>query len=230
MRDGDIDDVVKQAAGAAPEVDPALLDRISRSLQSSLHPVRPLPPSWLLASLLILISTAIALAGAILLGPYGIQKMRAVEAAFVFSSLGVLICVAASMGVAEMTPGSRRPIAPGTLALAACAALAVLFGLFFHEDRTGRFIPQGLVCLGIGLGHALPAGLLIWWALSRGFAVNSTAAGLAKGALAGMTGVALLELHCPNFEAAHVMVWHIVVIPISCAAGALVARRRQEPR
>src|SRR5262249_9728914 len=112
MRDGDIDDVVKQAAGAAPDVDPALLDRISRSLQSSLHPVRPLPPSWLLASLLVLISTAIALAGAILLGLHGIQKMHAVEAAFVFSSLGVLICVAAALGVVEMIPGSRRLIAP----------------------------------------------------------------------------------------------------------------------
>ena len=230
MRDGDIDDVVKQAAGAAPEVDPALLDRISRSLQSSLHPVRPLPPSWLLAILLVLISTAIALAGGILLGPYGIHKMGAVEAAFVFSSLGVLMCVAASVGVAQMIPGSRRPIAPGTFVLGACVALAVLLGLIFHEDRTGRFVPQGLVCLGLGLGHALPAALLVWWALSRGFAVNSAAAGLAKGALAGMTGVALLELHCPNFEAAHVTVWHIAVIPISCAACALVARRRQEPR
>src|SRR5215471_21374891 len=125
MRDGDIDDVVKQAADAAPDVDPALLDRISRSLQSSLHPVHPLPPSWLLASLLVLISTAIALAGAILLGPHGIQKMRAADTAFVFSSLGVLICVAASVGVAEMIPGSRRPVAPGTFVLAACVVLAV---------------------------------------------------------------------------------------------------------
>jgi hypothetical protein len=33
----------------------------------------------------------------------------------------------------------------------------------------------------------------------------------------------MLELHCQNFQAAHVLVWHIAVVPLSGAAGALVA-------
>jgi hypothetical protein len=33
----------------------------------------------------------------------------------------------------------------------------------------------------------------------------------------------MLELHCQNFQAAHVLVWHIGVIPLSAAAGAFVA-------
>jgi len=33
----------------------------------------------------------------------------------------------------------------------------------------------------------------------------------------------MLELHCANFQAAHVLVWHIAVVPLSGAAGALVA-------
>jgi hypothetical protein len=31
----------------------------------------------------------------------------------------------------------------------------------------------------------------------------------------------MLELHCVNFEAPHVIVWHIAVLPISAAAGLL---------
>jgi len=31
-----------------------------------------------------------------------------------------------------------------------------------------------------------------------------------------------LELHCPNLEAAHVLVWHVAVVPVSAVVGALV--------
>ncbi|HEY1493964.1 MAG TPA: NrsF family protein, partial [Candidatus Solibacter sp.] len=52
---------------------------------------------------------------------------------------------------------------------------------------------------------------------------NSVAAGFAKGTLAGLAGVTMLELHCTNFEAPHVMVWHIAVLPVSAAIGTLAA-------
>jgi hypothetical protein len=73
------------------------------------------------------------------------------------------------------------------------------------------------------LFHAVPVALASWLLLRRGFAVNAVAAGLAAGTLAGMAGVTMLELHCPNFEALHVMLWHTAVVPVSGAAGALLA-------
>jgi hypothetical protein len=36
----------------------------------------------------------------------------------------------------------------------------------------------------------------------------------------------MLELHCANFEAPHVMLWHTAVIWVAAAAGALTARLR----
>ena len=223
MRDEDIDDLLKQAADAAPELDPALLDGISKSIQSSLHPVRPISASWILAGGLIAICGAVALAGAMLLGPHGIRKMNALEVGLIFPVLGILVWIAAVLCVAETIPGSRRPMSPWLLAVSACVALAAVFGLLFHDYGTERFVSQGMKCLIAGLAHALPASLAGWWLLSRGFAVNASAAGLAKGVLAGLAGVAMLELHCPNFEAPHVMVWHIAVIPIAGAVGMLVA-------
>jgi len=52
--------------------------------------------------------------------------------------------------------------------------------------------------------------------------VNSVSAGLMAGTLAGLAGVGLLELHCPNFQATHILVWHTMVVPVSGALGGLV--------
>ena len=81
-----------------------------------------------------------------------------------------------------------------------------------------------MVCLTAGLLHAVPAALASWLLLRRGFAVNPVAAGLVAGTLAGLAGVTMLELHCANFQALHVMLWHTAVIPVSGAVGALVGR------
>lgn len=224
MRDEDIDDILKRSADAAPKVDPAVLDRVSGAICSSLHPVRPLPPAWVLAAGLFLICAAVALAGGMLLGPHGIQKMNGLEIGLIFPVLAILVWLGAVLCVAEAIPGSRRPAAPGLLTASGCIALATVFGLLFRDYRTERFVSQGVACLIAGLGFALPAALAVWWFLRRGFAVDSVAAGLARGTLAGLAGVTMLELHCPNFEAPHVMVWHIAVLPVSGVIGMLAAR------
>ena len=66
---------------------------------------------------------------------------------------------------------------------------------------------------------ALPRG---WWVLRRGWVTHAAAAGLAAGVLAELAGVAMLELHCANLEALHVLVWHTLVVPVSGVAGAIV--------
>jgi hypothetical protein len=231
VKDKEIDEILKQAAQAPHNVDPALLDRVAASIAPSLRPVRPLPPPWVLTGGLALICAAVALAGAARLGFYGIQKLSGWERALIFPALGVLIWLGAAAAACEMIPGSRRRIAPATLLGAACLALLAVFAILFHDYQTGHFVSQGIKCLTAGLLHAAPAALVSWLLLRRGFAVNPVAAGLVAGTLAGLAGVTMLELHCVNFEAPHVMLWHTAVIPVSAAAGALLgwaarARRR----
>ena len=96
-----------------------------------------------------------------------------------------------------------------------------MLALCFRDYRTTHFMHAGLVCLGIGVLHAIPAGLLSWLVLRRGFAVDAVSAGLAAGTLAGLAGVGMLELHCPNFQAAHVLVWHLGVLLMSAGLGAV---------
>jgi hypothetical protein len=231
VKDRDIDDILKRAAEAQRDVDAAVLNRIAGSINATLRPVRPLPSSSTLVTGLISIAATVAVAGAMILGPHGIQKMNALEIGLIFPVLGVLVWVASVLCVAEAIPGSERPMTPATLAVTGCVGLGIVFGLLFHDYGTERFVSQGRACLIAGLVHAVPTYIATWWLLSRGFAVDPIAAGLAKGILAGLAGVVMLELHCANFEAPHVIVWHIAVIPVSGAFGSLAEwTRARGPR
>jgi hypothetical protein len=223
MSDRDIDDILKRAGEASSNVDPALLDRISSGIGSELQPVRPMPSVWVLLSALLLLCGMVGVAGAVIQGTYGLHKMDGQEAALIFSVLGIFAVLSAAVSIAEAIPGSRRIISPSWLVVIGCAALVAVFASLFHDYQTERFIAQGIPCLKAGLGYAIPAALGVWWILRRGFPVNAAASGLARGVLGGLAGVIMLELHCANFEAPHVIVWHTLVIPISGAIGAMAA-------
>jgi hypothetical protein len=220
----EIDDLLSRAARELPEVDPAVMERVSASVNSSLEAVRPLPPPWVWSGGLFLICALVAVAGGMVLGPRGIQRMDALETLLVFPVLGLLTWITAAACVAEVTPGSRRRVAAWVLAVAWCVGLAVLFGLLFTDSGTARFVPQGVKCLAAGLLHAIPVSIAAGMWLRRGYAVDSAAAGLSVGLLAGLAGVAMLELHCANFETLHVVVWHIAVLALSAALGMAIGR------
>ena len=222
MKDEEIDDVLKETARGENVLKSETLQSISDSIKTSLRPVRPLPPTWMLASGLILVCAAVALAGAAHAGFYGIQKMDLLERAMIFSTLVVFAWVAGVALVHEMVPGSRRRMSPGALLAIVSGLLLSVFALLFRDYQTSDFFSAGIVCLLTGLLFAFPAALLACLVLRRGFAVNPVSAGLVAGTLAGLAGLGMLELHCQNFQAAHVLVWHIAVVPLGAAAGALV--------
>jgi hypothetical protein len=218
-----LDDILKRAAETPHPVDPAVLDRIAKSIEPGLRPVRPIAPPWLLTSGLALITVAIAMAGAAKLGLYGFQNLPVLHRAVIYPVLALLIWMAAASSVSEMIPGSRRLLSPGFLLGAGSLLLLAVFALLFRDYQTINFLPQGIACLTAGLLHAAPTAFAIWFVLRRGFAVNPVSAGTVAGTLAGLAGITMLELHCPNFEAFHVMLWHTAVVVISGGAGALLA-------
>jgi hypothetical protein len=192
----------------------------------SLDPVRPLARAPLLVAGLALICLVIAVAGATKLGFYGLHKLSVPERLLIFPILGILGWAVATVSAAQVAPGSKNRITPLPLVALCISALLGVFAILFHDYGMQLFVPQGVACLETGLLFAIPAGLLIWATLRRGFAVNPVSAGLAAGTLAGLTGIGVLELHCANFKAPHVMVWHVAVIPLSGLAGAMIAEVR----
>jgi hypothetical protein len=224
VSNGEIDEILKKAAQAPHAVDPALLERVTASIRPWLRPVRPLAPRWLLTAGLLLIAAAISIVGAARAGFFGFEKMEGLERLLIFLTLGVFACASATKMVAELIPGSRYRVSARVLLGASCAALVAVFAFSFRDYHTEHFLSAGVVCLVVGLLHAIPVALLGWLLLRRGFAVNPVAAGVITGVLAGLAGVTMLELHCPNFEAFHILVWHTAVIPVSAALGGLAAK------
>jgi hypothetical protein len=222
VKDQEIDDVLKKAARAGQDPDPLVLERIGDAIKPSLCPVRPLPPVWLMTAGLVLVCAAVSLAGGARAGFFGVAKMNLLERSLVFPALGLLSCLAAVSFVHQMIPASRLRVSPRALLALSSVALLALFAHLFRDYHTDHFFSAGIACLLTGLLHAIPAGLLSWLLLRRGFPVNPVSAGLVAGTLGGLAGVGLLELHCPNFQAAHILVWHTAVVPVSAALGALL--------
>lgn len=220
MKDEDINRGAAEATPTSCELDEALRDRIRASIPSPLPPVRPLPATWILTSALVLVCAVVGVAGAARAGFYGIERLGLWGALPVLAALGLLAWLAGEKLMAEMIPGSIHRLGSGALLASASAVLLAVFGLSFTDYHTERFLSAGLTCLLTGLLHAVPAAVLVCLLLRRGFAANPISAGLVGGALAGLAGVTMLELHCANFEALHVLVWHTAVVPVSAVAGA----------
>lgn len=206
--------------GSAP--DPAVLERIAASMTRDLKPVRPLPSSGATVSSLLVVFLAMAVLGAFRLGFFGLLRLSPGAIALIFPALGGLALLAAAASVNAMIPGSKRPFHPAVLMVLGCAVMAAIFVLLFRDHSLGRFVPQGIPCLRAGLIWAAPTAVFAWMLLRRGYAVDRGAAGLAAGTFAGLAGMAVLELHCPNFRLWHVVIWHVAVVPIAAAVMAAV--------
>jgi hypothetical protein len=97
-----------------------------------------------------------------------------------------------------------------------------VFALLFHDYDAGNFVPEGVKCLLAGLACAIPAAIVIGLVLRRGFVLDWPAAGIAAGTLAGLAGIAMLELHCPILKVPHIMFWHVAVVWVSGIGGWVV--------
>jgi hypothetical protein len=86
-----------------------------------------------------------------------------------------------------------------------CLALIGVFAVVFRDYHTTRFVSAGITCFVVGLVHAIPVLLLSWLLSRRGFAVSPVAAGTVAGIMAGLAGITMLELDCPNFQVLHVL-------------------------
>jgi len=223
MKNEDVDKVLESKARAAPELDAALAANIASSITTSLTPQRPLPPASALIAALLLSSATVAVLGAARAGFYGVVLLGLWAPMVILVTCALLTLAVAASLVSEFIPGSRRYLSPGVLDAAVVLVLLAVFGALFRDLRTDHFFSAGLTCLTTGVLHALPAGLIAWLLVRRGYAVNPISAGLLMGLLGGLAGLTMLELHCTNFQASHVLVWHTAVVPASGAIGGAIA-------
>ncbi len=223
MKDSELDRILSTAARRPIEVSPAVLDRIARSLRTSIQPVRPLPPTWVLTSRLLAMNSMVAGAGAVLSGFDAIGGLNPKGRIAILVTLAILGYTTGRESVSQFIPGSRHFVAPRVLVATIVALLFSVSAFLLRNYRTDHRITAGVACLTTGLICAAPAGLISAWILRRGFAVNPVSAGLVLGILSGIAGVAMLELHCANFQPLHLL-WHLLVVLVAGIVGALVGQ------
>ena len=222
MTDREINRIFDRAAAVADRVDRATLDRVAKSIHSSLVPVQPLPATGMLALQLFIVCAAVAFVGAARLGFYGFRALGLLERVTILPALVALLYFAAREYVSYWIPASRHYVTPRGLVALVTGILLGLFGLMFHDYHVEHFLSAGVVCLSVGVAHAIPAAGLAAVFLRRGLLTEAVSGAALAGAVGGLSGVTVLELHCANLEAPHILLWHVAVVPVSALLGALV--------
>jgi hypothetical protein len=220
MTPEEIDKILANAANraASPSADRAAIERVHREILKDLRPVRPIAALWVFTLVLVGLFAAFAIASASALGMHGIRVLSNSQRALIFTILIVAAWLAATACAREMRPAAGPRL--GTLALVfSVVVFPILFSQIFQNYSAGNFVSEGIPCLEAGLCVAIPTFLVIAWIFRRGFVLDWSAAGLAAGTLSGLAGLAMLELHCPNLKAIHVMVWHVAVVMVSGILG-----------
>ena len=198
------------------------LRRIQTNIEAGLKPVRPLPLSRIFLLACAVIFFSVATAGTLLLGRSGWRALTTAQRTAVFMTLAASAVLLALSMVRQMVPGSKHAFSPAKLPLAILAGLMIMMAATFRSQPDSAFIAGGLVCMKNGLTYAIPGALLLWLTLRRGAILFPEFMGAATGGLAGLIGLSVLEVNCPNLNVFHVLVWHGGVVLISSLGGALV--------
>jgi hypothetical protein len=211
----------------------ALQDRIEAAILPRLRPVSPLPTALRVAMTLLLCSMGVIVAADWRLGVAGWHARNALQAFVDFSLLGIFILVLANLLAHRMSPGSLCGSAWLYLVLPVPVLLATdawLFGYRWNPD----FLPLEFSCWEIGVACAALSAPLFWLALRRGLSLYPVSHGAMTGLLAGLVGVAVLEIYCPYLDRLHITAGHIGAAVTSTLAGAtaglITSRKRASER
>jgi hypothetical protein len=198
------------------------LERIKAETLSALKPVRPLPPSGAFFVALILIAASMVAVGVFELGSAGWRALGSLQRIAVFTALATGFCLLALSLIRQVVPGSTVLFSTPPFVVAVLGLMASIFASLFQPHKEPTFVATGLVCLRIGLECAIPTATLSWLILRRGAILNPVAAGARTGAFAGLSGLLLLEIFCPNLNKFHILLWHLGAALVSLAAGTTI--------
>jgi len=220
MKPDNIDRILSEAARTAVPSDSGrrTIERAQRAVMDDLQPVRPLPPLWAITLVFLSLSIALAVVASTVLGLSGVSALTQGQRALIFSTLLVIAWLASVACSREMRPAAGSKLGAPVLALAA-VGLPLLFATVFRGYDFREFIAEGTPCLLAGMIVSIPSGILMAFIVRRGFVMDWGMAGVAAGTLAGLTGLGMLELHCHNLKAIHVITWHVSVVVLSGVLG-----------
>ena len=200
----------------------SLLRRIEAGILWNLKPIRPLPPSNILLFRCATIFLSVVAVGTLLLGTKGWGALIVVQRIVVLVTLAASAVLLAISMVRQMVPGSKQGFAPSALLVVILAVLMMVTAATFRSQREWAFIASGLMCMKNGLTLSIPAAFLLWLIMRRGAILYPRLIGAVAGGLAGLAGLSVLEVNCPNLNVFHILFWHEGVVLTGCLGGVLL--------
>jgi hypothetical protein len=199
------------------------IDAIRKIVVDELRPVRPLLPSWAFFLAFALIFTGLSVLGGFYLGTHGWFLLMPGQKIAIFATLAASAALLSFSLVRQMVPGEKLLLRPELLPIALFVLLCLVVASVFQPRADSHFLQDGEKCLKIGVSYAIPAALAFWFILSRGAILSPRVVGAVAGMLAGLVSTTVLEVHCPNLDLWHILVWHVGIAFLGTIAGLLVA-------
>jgi hypothetical protein len=205
------------AATVAPS--PSLLQRIEKELVADLRPVRPLwAPRYFLAAFVSIVVLIVAV-GVYSIGAHAVFVMGPWQFWTVLCALGASTWLLAWSLVHQMAPGSHYRLRPEYIPAGVIVLLLLVMASLFQFKPEADFWRRGSICLAAGTAFALLAAVPFWLLLRPGANLWPRVTGATAGLFAGLVGTAVLEIHCPDLNASHILVWHVGVAVLGAACG-----------
>jgi hypothetical protein len=212
------------------QVDSNQIDRLQKMIVGDLRPVRALLPSWVFLSAFAVVFVGLIYLAVFSLRPYGWFMLMPGQKIAVFPTLAASAALLAFSLVRHMVPGQKSLLRPGLLPIGLFVLLCLVVASVFQVRVDPHFLRSGEACLKAGILYAIPAAFLFWLILRRGAILSPRVAGAITGMLAGLVSTTVLEVHCPNPNVWHILVWHVGFALLGLVAGVLVAMAGQAIR
>jgi hypothetical protein len=198
--------------------------RISAAMLGNLKPVRPLAPARIFIFCFALVFLGAVAVGSLLSGTGGWSVLSSFQKAAVFGPLAACAGMLAWSLVRLMGPGSKHIIRPIWTSIAALTLPVIVIATVFHPQAEPGFVSTGLRCLRTGSAWAVPAAALFWLLLRRGAVLSPGLTGATAGGMAGLAGLMVLEVRCPNLSSYHILLWHWGVALLAMFGGLALGR------
>jgi len=200
---------------------PEALRHIADGMAAGLRPVRPVAPVSYFFGAFAGIFVSIVALGVYRMGAFAIAVMTPLQTAAILTVLATSTGLLAYSLVHQMVPGSRHRIPPKLLPVAITIGLMIAMAVLFQFQQERNFWASAWACIRAGTPFGVLAAVPFWLMLRRGAILSPGMTGAATGLLAGLVGTSVLEIHCPNLDAWHILVAHLGVA-ILCALAGLV--------
>ncbi len=199
---------------SSPELPPLPTDRLKQieaALIADLKPVRPLAPDGAYFLGVASIFLAVCIIGCYLVGRFGWAALSDLQRTAVFVPLALATALLTFSLVRQMRPAAPRVRSSAFASAVIFLLLLAIMPVIFQPIEEQSFVRHGLACFGTGMAFAVPAALLLALLLRRGAVLSPVLAGATAGGLAGLAGLTALEIHCPNLNVYHIVIWHVSV-------------------